>query len=323
MALPTPINLSEFRHSGGFIVSEAHGTLSRDTITYVNTGSVDVQVVAGTVLALSSEGSDAVVTPAGAGTNGANTGTGTITAPTFGAQAKPGVYKITFTGATTFTVTDPTGDVLTTTGATGTAFLDAQLGFTITAGGTAFVAGDGFAITVPPLLSRFQDVAETVITPKSGNTGNGAITALSFGNTFRTGTYTVALTSATAFTVTDPGNTVVGAGTVGTAFSATELGFLLSAGTAAFVSGDAFYIVVPAGANHMQNWVNAAPAVAIAYNTEWVRAGQFKEITAITRLAEVTLSELIWDPSITSAANPQALYATATAQLANVGILAR
>jgi hypothetical protein len=80
---------------------------------------------------------------------GGNTGTGTVSAgPTVTpASAINGVYTITFTGATTFSVFDPNGRELLG-GQTGVAYSDAGIGFTITAGGTAFVAGDGFTVTV-------------------------------------------------------------------------------------------------------------------------------------------------------------------------------
>ena len=48
--------------------------------------------------------------------------------------------------ATAYTVGNPAGDVIGT-GAPGAAFSD-DIGFTITAGGTAFVAGDGFDVAV-------------------------------------------------------------------------------------------------------------------------------------------------------------------------------
>ena len=77
---------------------------------------------------------------------GGNTGTGTISAVTKLADVKTGIYSVRFTTATAFTVRDPNGDVVDT-GAAGAAFAN-DIGFTITAGGTAFVAGDGFDITV-------------------------------------------------------------------------------------------------------------------------------------------------------------------------------
>lgn len=78
---------------------------------------------------------------------GGNTGNGTVTAIALGAKAKPGTYNIRWTGATTYEVTDPTGDDLKTGIAAG-AYTDAQIGFTFTAGGVAMVAGDSGTITV-------------------------------------------------------------------------------------------------------------------------------------------------------------------------------
>jgi hypothetical protein len=58
----------------------------------------------------------------------------------------------------------------------------------------------------------------------------------------------VELTSATAFSVTGPGDTLVGTGTVGTAFNAGGLAFTLTAGSTAFAADDAFTITVAQGA---------------------------------------------------------------------------
>jgi hypothetical protein len=75
-------------------------------------------------------------------------GNGTISAiAVVGVPNVPvGVYQVVFTSATAFTVVDPNGRQLAD-GTTGTAYAD-LLGFTITAGGTAFQAGDQFNITV-------------------------------------------------------------------------------------------------------------------------------------------------------------------------------
>ena len=80
---------------------------------------------------------------------GGNTGNGTVSAgPTINAAiGMNGVYQVRFSDATHFTVVDPNGKQLAD-GQTGVAYSDAGLGFTITAGGTAFVAGDGFDMTV-------------------------------------------------------------------------------------------------------------------------------------------------------------------------------
>ncbi len=81
-----------------------------------------------------------------AGAAGVNTGNGTIGSIAAGAALKNGSYTVKFTAATAFNVFDPNGSALAT-GTTGTAYSDPQLGFTITAGGTAFVAGDSFTIS--------------------------------------------------------------------------------------------------------------------------------------------------------------------------------
>ncbi len=78
---------------------------------------------------------------------GANTGNGTIANLSAGAEVVAGTYRVNFTAATAFAVVDPEGETLGT-GATGVAFASPQVGFTITAGGTAFAAGDGFSLVV-------------------------------------------------------------------------------------------------------------------------------------------------------------------------------
>lgn len=78
---------------------------------------------------------------------GANTGNGTLgTLTVNAATAQNGAYTVKFTAATAFTVFDPNGRELAS-GATGAAYSDGGIGFTITAGGTAFVAGDSFTVT--------------------------------------------------------------------------------------------------------------------------------------------------------------------------------
>lgn len=79
---------------------------------------------------------------------GGNTGNGTIGGLAAGAAALPGAYTLRATSATSFTVTDPNGDSMPVA-TVGGAYSSPRLGFTITAGGTAFVAGDTATITVP------------------------------------------------------------------------------------------------------------------------------------------------------------------------------
>lgn len=97
----------------------------------------------GTVLGLITLGA------ANAALNVANTGNGTISAVTVGAAAVPGTVNIVFTSATAFTVKKVDGtNVGGGTGTVGNAFSGGGLGFTITAGSTAFIAGDNGTIVV-------------------------------------------------------------------------------------------------------------------------------------------------------------------------------
>jgi hypothetical protein len=79
-----------------------------------------------------------------------NTGNGAISAITTGANAKPGLYKVIavepVTNLGTFVVEDPDG-IIVGRAIVGAAF-SGPIGFTISDGGTDFVAGDAFDITV-------------------------------------------------------------------------------------------------------------------------------------------------------------------------------
>jgi hypothetical protein len=109
------------------------------------------QNLAGTVLprgtVLGKRTTDTVAT--GPKASGANTGNGTVamdgSTPIL-SNARAGTYQVRFTSPTAFRVTDPRGTVLGD-GAVGTAFAD-QIKFNVTAGATAFAAGDGFDIAV-------------------------------------------------------------------------------------------------------------------------------------------------------------------------------
>ena len=115
--------------------------------------------------------SASVVSAAGGG----NTGNGTVSAgPTIvAAKAVNGVYTLTFTAATAFAIVDPNGKQLAT-GVTGSAYSDGGLGFTITAGGTAFVAGDTFTFTVT-LLTIALDSKYTFNGPLGSDVAGNAI----------------------------------------------------------------------------------------------------------------------------------------------------
>lgn len=134
---------TEGRHAAEFILWEEEMNFSRDNVV-VKAGS-------GIIRAGDPFGLISLVPAAGtvAPKVGGNTGNGTCvkdaTTPVT-AGAMLGTYTVTMTAATTFNVTRPDGYLLGT-GIAGTAFND-TIKFMLTAGSTAFVAGDGFTFPV-------------------------------------------------------------------------------------------------------------------------------------------------------------------------------
>lgn len=132
--------LFESRHTGGFLVSYANGYRGFAQSALSNGGGSPVLYQAGTVMSV---GFGTPTVTRGSG----DTGNGTAGGVSILANATPGDYVLTAIDATHFAVVAPTGQTLGTL-QTGTAFAN-QIGLTITAGGTAFVAGDTFVVTVP------------------------------------------------------------------------------------------------------------------------------------------------------------------------------
>lgn len=89
-----------------------------------------------------------------------NTGNGALGTLSALGVAQNGAYNVVFIAATKFEVYDPLGNFVGL-GTTGVQFSN-QVQFTITAGGTAFAAGDGFTVTV---------TANTVQVPNAVFTG--------------------------------------------------------------------------------------------------------------------------------------------------------
>lgn len=133
--------LSEAYYTGAFLIREANGYLSRDQGSIANASGTDLALSGGLILAL------ATPSTAASAAQGSNTGNGTIGTVTLGAASVPGAYIVNFESATAFAVENPTGQEIGH-GTTGSTFSAGGLSFTVTAGGTAFAAGDSFAITV-------------------------------------------------------------------------------------------------------------------------------------------------------------------------------
>lgn len=309
MGNPTYTPFLETWHNGGFIVSLANGHQSIDQGTL--TGGT--KVLAGTVL-----GTVTSAVTASAAALGANTGNGTFGAIT--AQASPatmiGVYSILFTAATAFTVTAPDGT--TATGTTGVAFSALGVGFTITAGGTAFVAGDTFTVTATATPGN-----PSVTSAAGTNTGNGTLGSLTAaGYAAKVGVYAVEFDDATHFIVSDPTGAEVGHGTTGVAFKAGGLGFTITAGGTAFVPGDSFAVTVAAGSGKYKpfdpaNVDGSQIPSGILYATKDVTSAD-KPCAVVVRQCEVNASELVWPTGMSAAS-----ISAAVAQLKSIGIQPR
>lgn len=95
---------------------------------------------------------------------GGNTGTGTLTldvSTPVRPGAKPGIYQVRFTAAATnngtFRVTDPDGFVLgDVVMAAGAGAFDNDVKFAIADGGTDFIVGDGFDITIAAGSAKYK-----------------------------------------------------------------------------------------------------------------------------------------------------------------------
>lgn len=169
----------QIRHSE-IILSEAPGTLSRDSIT-INDGLA--HIAGAVMMQVPSADADSDV----AAFSG-NTGNGTLAVA---AANKNGVYNVVFiepgTDAGKFQVEGPTGVILGT-GVVGSPWSVTDLAFTITDGATDFVAGDGFTVTVSdptvvyaaydPGTSALAGPSAILLEPADTSLGAVTVTAL-------------------------------------------------------------------------------------------------------------------------------------------------
>lgn len=212
-----------------FLLSEANGMRSRDQETVTVEGAVALP--SGTVLGRRSvAGSAASVTASIAGTT----------------------MTVTAVGSGALTV----GQTLSGSGVTAGTKVLAQL--TGTPGGIGTYQ-----------VSASQTVASTTVTGAgavaaafAGNTGNGAMGAVTLSAGAKAGTYKVIIvepgTNAGVFAVEDPDGVIIGRGTVAAAFSAGGLAFTLADGATDFVAGDGFNIVVASNSGAMVKQSDAA-----------------------------------------------------------------
>lgn len=207
---------TEAYRASEIISSEAPGTLSRETVTIAKGAGA---ITAGMVLGKRSQ-----ATAAGVVTGSIATTTLTVTAVTSGALSVG--QTISGSGVTTGTKITALG---TGTGGTGTYTVDTSQ----TASSTTITATSASAAAF------------------AGNTGNGAMGAITVSAGAKLGAYKLMITEIGTnvgnFFVVDPEGIFVGQGDVGTAFSAGGLAFTLADGSTDFAAGDGFTITIAAG----------------------------------------------------------------------------
>ncbi len=180
------------------------------------------------------------------------------------------------------------------------------------------VANSG-ALVAGTVLGKITKAGTASAVAFAGNTGDGAMGAITVGAGAMAGVYKLVITEPGTnvgnFIVEGPDGVVIGQGDVGSAFSAGGLSFTLADGAADFVAGDGFNITVAAGSGKYKPYNNAntdgsETAVAILYAPA-VNSAADQAVAVIARHAEVDGNLLTGND------------ANGTADLAAVGIIVR
>ncbi|TIQ18900.1 MAG: head decoration protein [Mesorhizobium sp.] len=148
--------VTEGRHAGEFLLSEANFHRSRENATIAFSQTLLDGTVLGRIAAVSG-----VVASAAADAGNTGNGVMTLANRAISSKVKDGVYDVVCTATAanggTFDVTDPTGRSIGKA-TVGVAF-NKEVKFTIADGATDFVVGDRFAVTVAVDAEDFQYVA--------------------------------------------------------------------------------------------------------------------------------------------------------------------
>jgi hypothetical protein len=303
--------LTEGRHAGEFIVSGGEPNACREEITVLS----GQNLVAGEVVGKVTKVLAAAPIPAIVGT-----GTGLMSALTFGPEIQTGSYvvELTETSATAaFTVTAPDGTALPN-GAVGTAYVSSHLSFLVSDGGTMTDA------------DKYTVVVTAAGTPVViGGTGTGAMSAISLGPDAQNGGYRVVLKAAVGhggdFDVIAPDGQIVERFLMGTttgaaaSFTSRHINFTLTDATD-FILGNYFNVIVAKGSEKVKTWTPLA-----VDGSQKVAGVLFDNVDAtsadapgvlVYRDTVVNGAEITWGASVTSA---QEL--TGKAQLKALGII--
>jgi hypothetical protein len=162
--------------------------------------------------------------------------------------------------------------------------------------------------------------------PFAGNTGNGAMGAITVGAGAKVGDYKLVIiepgANAGKFSLEDPDGVIVGTGTVAAAFSAGGIGFTLADGSTDFIAGDGFTITVAAVAEKYKlydpaNTDGSERVAGIMYDACDASAAD-KAGVIVARDAEIVAADLLWFSGATTDQKT-----AGRAELARLGIISR
>ncbi len=319
----TTLTFSETDRRLAFLLSEAPGTLSRESVVV----AAGQNLSAGSVLGRVTKRQAAAPIPTVVGT-----GNGTMSLLRFGPDVQVGSYLVKCTtkvaNGGVFSVTAPDGTALPTLtltpgGGGVTAYSSSHLSFSIT-DATDFEVNDLFTVAVTAAA------APVVV---AGASANGTMSLITLGPLAQHGTYRAVCTAAGSthggtFQVFAPDGaqigTVVMTDSAGAtkAFTSDHVNFTLTDGSTNFAVGDYFNIIVATHSNQAKAWT-AVDGTQEAWGilleaTDATSAVQDAVAIAIARHAELKSDLLVWGSAVTAAQKTQALR-----QLATVGVVAR
>lgn len=189
----------------------------------------------------------------------------------------------------------------------------------------AVVIADGESIAIGQVLGQAVTGSASAVAD-AGNTGDGAMGAITVGAEAQPGDYVLTIMEAAAnagrFHLVDPEGDVVGEGNVAAAFSGGGLSFTLADGAADFVVGDFITITVADGtgkyyALDLTGTDGREDAAAVSLR-EAAPSGADGVAVSLVRHSVVKGTGLVWPAGITAGQKANAL-----AQLEAKGILQR
>ena len=303
-----------------FLLSEAPGTISRDSVVVASGAGV---LVPGSVMGRITKRLAAAPIPT---VSGSSPGNGTMTDLSFGPDVQVGTYVLactaTATNGGTFSVTAPDGTVLPNA-TVGTAYKSNHLSFLLNDGSSDFTTN-----------ARFNVVVTAGGTPAvEGGTGNGAMSAITLGKKAQHGGYRVVLKAAVGnggdFDVIAPDGTQVGGrflmGTgsgAAASFTSDHINFTLTDNTD-YILGNYFNVIVAGYSSPEATLWD--PAAVNGANEAWGiltddcnAASAAQDAVCITRQAEISASKLVWKSTVTSGQKAEAYR-----HLAAAGVIVR